>query len=111
MFCLKLLIVHLNKSAGIFHLSKGIESLDYVKKIKKPTEKSTFDVALVIRYQSLKIENISRKLENPNLDLPKNVFPLFRSRRQWPSGYQKERKQKKNIKISCNLHVIVEGNL
>lgn len=50
MFCLKLIIVYLNKFVGIFYLLKGIELFDYVKKILKSLEKGIFDVVLVICY-------------------------------------------------------------
>lgn len=42
MFCLKLIIVYLNKFVGIFYLLKGIELFDYVKKNIKKFRKGYF---------------------------------------------------------------------
>lgn len=107
-FCLKLIIVHLNKSAGIFHLSKGTESLDYVKKnIKKP-RKGYFWRRTGNSLPKSQIENISRKPRKRKLGISdRNVFPFSPSATvaQWIP------ERTKTKEIHCNLHVIVEGNL
>ena len=81
-----------------------------LKKIEKPRKGYFWRRTGNLILKSQKRKYISRKPENSNLELPNGAFSLFAL---GDSGQVDTRKNenKKYIKISCNLHVIVEDNL